>query len=68
MQEQIMITFKFNDSDNDVEVFFINYATCSVSLNLHHMCSDVIMMKSVNNINIVLQALEKVHCLKQKFM
>ena len=65
MQEWAVIAARFNDLNKDVNALIMMYRTCSLSLNLHLACTDVMMMKSVINANIILQALRCVHRLDQ---
>jgi len=65
MQEQTVIVIRFNDLNKDVDALIMMYKTCFLSLNLYLACTDVIMMKSVINANIILQTLRHVHRLNQ---
>ena len=65
MQEQTIITVRFNDLNEDVDALIMTYRTCSLSLNLHLACADVVMMKSVINANIILQTLKHIYRLDQ---
>ena len=65
MQEQAAVAIRFNDLNEDVDALIVTYRTCSLSLNLHLACTDVMMMKSVINANIILQTLKHIYRLDQ---
>jgi hypothetical protein len=56
---------RFNDPADDGQILVVTYATCSVGLNLHGSCSDMVMVEVAMSANTVLQAIGRIHRLGQ---
>ena len=56
---------KFNDSKSDSQIFLITYFCDDIELNLHHMCLNLMLLKSAVSVNIIKQIFEQINCLEQ---
>ena len=63
--EKTRIITKFNDPAAKVDILITTYRCCSVGVNLHAACHDVVMLQPAINANTVLQAIGRVHRLGQ---
>ena len=48
-QERSLVASQFNDPTADVDVLVVTYPTCSLGLNLHHACADMVSMEPAIN-------------------
>ena len=65
-QEHVAVKEKFNNSENNVQILMIIYIICVISLNLHNICADIIMLELIISTNIIMQSSNHVHRLEQK--
>ena len=65
-QERSAIAAEFNNPDSNVEILLVTYATCSLGLNLHYQCNNVVCLELAINVNTTLQGGGRIHRLGQK--
>jgi E3 ubiquitin-protein ligase SHPRH len=56
---------QFNDATFKVDCLVTSYRTCSVGVNLHKACTDVVLMEPAISANVSLQAIGRVHRIGQ---
>ena len=66
-QKKFAVKTKFTDFKNDVKILLMIYLICLLELNLHHMCHAVVIIESALNTNTIIQTIEQVHHLSQKY-
>jgi SNF2 family DNA or RNA helicase len=57
---------KFNDPSADVEILVRTYNTCSLGVNLHRACHDLVLLEPAANANMLLQAIGRVHRISEE--
>jgi SNF2 family DNA or RNA helicase len=57
---------KFNNPDCPVDVLVSTYNTCSIGVNLHRACHDLVMIEPAVNANMQLQTIGRVHRIGQR--
>ncbi|WEW60075.1 hypothetical protein PRK78_005559 [Emydomyces testavorans] len=65
MTDRDSVVAKFNNPESGVQILIATYSTCSVGLNLHQNCSDVVMLEPAIDYNATFHAIGRVHRLGQ---
>src|SRR5438034_8907958 len=66
-QKRSAVKTEFADSENDVKILLVTYSICLLELNLHHMCHAIVILEPALNMNTIIQMIEQVHHLNQKY-
>lgn len=66
LQERSQIAQEFGQHSGKIEILVVTYATCSIALNLHFNCSDVVLLELAFDFNTILQMIGQVHRLGQQ--
>lgn len=64
-EERVAAVKKFNDSKSDSQIFLTTYSCGGIGLNLHHMCSDLVLLEPAVSVNITKQAFGRINRLGQ---
>jgi SNF2 family DNA or RNA helicase len=64
--ERKIIIDDFNSAKGSLQALLLNIKSSNSGLNLHHMCSDIIIVCVADNVNQVMQVLGRVHRISQR--
>ncbi|KAK7897930.1 hypothetical protein LTR67_004562 [Exophiala xenobiotica] len=59
--EKDRIYAKFNDKEDPVKILIVNLRSSAVGLNVQNSCAKILIMDMADNINIIIQAIGRVH-------
>ena len=64
-EQENRVIKEFNEFATDIGVLVSTYQTCSIGVNLHKACSDMVMIRVQEDADMVLQAIGRIHRLGQ---